>query len=114
MAKQEEKNLDDIVLYHGSLEELQRETGSQTFRYELHKDLFWVSDLFIYDSRDSSSREAAKKIVQEAGYDGLVNASIQRDVPTRGYVQGTPLTIKIGRKFYWRIGRKAKIYNQSF
>ena len=87
----EEKNLDDVVLYHGTLEELNRRNPPER-QYEFVPD--------VYSFITHSDPESFKSKVLERGFDGLVNRKTSLSYigdayhsESRYLLEGTPIML---------------------
>lgn len=88
-----DKRIDDIVLYHGSLAELNsRDPGRQ---YRFAEDLEFVSRALRYRENLSEMYDLFREELREKGYDGLVNKTLLVTGDTlylcKIVVEGTPI-----------------------
>jgi len=70
----EEKNLDEIVLYHGSLAELNERLQNKGYeaRFDFADELNFITQTYlVYESKKNWLQ--AKRELLEKGYDGIVN-----------------------------------------
>ena len=98
MNMTEEKNLDDVVLYHGSLAELNERSEQQ---HEFADSISYISNLHFTDDAMSWDKKIKKELI-ETGYDGLVNRRTISEFCRNGFscaIEGTPIVKKSSRNF---------------
>jgi len=69
-----ETEFEDVVLYHGSLNELNSKKRRSFIRYGFVEEDFFITDFQKLGFFEKKPFEEIKKQVYDAGYDGLVNA----------------------------------------